>query len=179
MASRKSELKRKEEKLEKELMAGLKQQGFLATKTSDRFKAGRADLRIGHKDWAQMDVELKYNDWPMSELEKADGSEIDTGMTKLQWLKIGELNSHGMPAVCLIYFEALDEFRLTTLLRYPLSLAGGCVVRKLPPPRVIEGGELFVKAMELLHEQRYRFPGSGRWGAHNWRADTKHRLGPR
>lgn len=140
----------KELKLQAEMIKSLQTQGFFATKTSDRFKAGRPDLRIGHRDIGQLDVELKYS------LESFDeeGKEYDTGMTKLQWLKIKEMNEHGMPAVCLVYSEVLDLFFVTTLLRDTLPPVDRCVT-KLPSKQVLDGGQLMTTALGHLHDIGY------------------------
>lgn len=131
-------------KLQGKIIASLLKQGWFATKTSDRFKAGRPDLRIGHDDYGQIDVELKYSLDDFSE-------ECAVGMTKLQWLKLKEMNQHGLPAVCLVYSEPLDLFFVTTVLRDTLPPPARCF-KKLPGSEVLSGPVLFVKAMEYLND---------------------------
>lgn len=133
-------------KLQKKMIDSLHKQGWFATKTSDRFAAGRPDLRIGHDDFGQMDIELKYSldDW-------RDGVERDTGLSKLQWLKIKDMNKHGMPAIGLVYSEQFDMFFVTTLLRDTLPGVPRRVL-KLPGAEVISGPDLFVTAMEHLND---------------------------
>lgn len=131
-------------KLQGKIITSLHKQGWFATKTSDRFKAGRPDLRIAHDDYGQMDVELKYS---LDDFAK----EHEVGMTKLQWLKLKEMNQHGMPAVCLVYSEPLDIFFVTTLLRETLPPSPRCF-KKLPGSEVLSGPVLFVKAMEYLND---------------------------
>lgn len=152
---------RKEEKLEKELIGlprgrdnrktGLTLQGFLVEKRTERFKSGKPDLRISRKDLGQLDVELKYNDWPKESIWAV--REVDTGMTKLQWLTLREYNKHGRPAVCLVYFEAFGTFLITTdqVLRQPLRTPCRYVLPKLPAPQVMDGDDLFNLAMEYLN----------------------------
>lgn len=135
-------------KLQAKLLTGLHHQGWFATKTSDRFKAGRPDLRIAHRDFGQMDVELKYS------LELWDLGDYDTGLTKLQQIKIREMNQYGMPAVGLVFIEPKDLFIITTLLRDTLPPPARCVP-KLPGSEVISGPDLFVKAMEFLNDLGY------------------------
>lgn len=130
-------------KLQEKMIKSLLRQGWFATKTSDRFKAGRPDLRIAHIDFGQIDVELKYS---FSDFSKED----DVGMTKLQWLKGKEMRKHGMPAICLVYSEPLDSFFFTTLLRDILTPGRWCV-KKLPGDAIIDGGTLFNNAMEHLN----------------------------
>jgi len=139
-------------KLQAKLIPCLQSQGFLATKTSDRFKAGRPDLRIGRHDLGQLDVELKYLTFTMGQLwcEPEKPLEFDTGLSKLQWLKMRDMNSHGMPAVGLLYVEASEMFVVTTLLRdsltYPLRF-----VKKGPSDgNLIDGAELFSVAHRYL-----------------------------
>lgn len=136
-------------KLQAKLITSLQQQGWFATKTSDRFKAGRPDLRIGHNDFGQLDVELKYSleDWH-------DLKERDTGLSKLQQIKIKEMNQHGMPAIGLVFCEDFDVFFVTTVLRDTLPGPQRCV-EKLPGSGVIAGPALFVTAMEHLNDLGY------------------------
>ena len=161
----------KELLLQADVIKGLKLQGFYVDKMSDRFKAGVHDLRIGRFDTGQLDVELKYNTLsldklgidpdvsllgvPMS-LLRHDLPEFDTGMTKLQWLKLRDKNEHGMPSVCLVYFEALDYFGVTTLLRETLPPLSRRVL-KLPRPKVVDGVQLIRTARSHLSELGYLF----------------------
>jgi hypothetical protein len=131
-------------KLQSDLIKSLLKQGWFATKTSDRFKAGRPDLRIGHDDYGQLDVELKYSLVDFSEEEE------ETGLTKLQKIKIEEMNKHGMPAVGMVYVEPRNLFFFTAVLRDTLPPLQRCVNR-LPGSDVISGPVLFVKAMEHLN----------------------------
>ncbi len=94
-------------------------------------------------DVGQLDVELKYS---FSTYEVED----DCQMTKLQWLKMKEMNEHGMPAVCLVYSEPLDLFFVTTLLRDTLPGSERRVM-KLPGDEVIRGTDLFTVAMGYLN----------------------------
>lgn len=156
---------RKEEKLEKELIGlpkgknpaktGLTLQGFHVEKRTERFKSGKPDLRIGRKDFGQLDVELKYLRGSKDEIK--DMREIPTGMTKLQWLCLRTYNEHGIPAVCLIYVECYDQFWLTVnhILRRPLRWNEPCVLPKLPSPMVIDGEGLFETAKEYLKNVGY------------------------
>lgn len=130
------------------MIEALVKQGFRAKKVSDRFKAGPPDLRLGRSDLGQLDVELKYNNFPAI----SDAVTIDSGMTKLQWLTIRDMNEHGMPAVCLVYFECLNQFVMTTdrILRNPLT-GGYPMLSKLPQSRVIDGAQLFSVAREFLN----------------------------
>lgn len=157
--------RRLEEKLEKKLIGlptkshpkmGLTLQKFFVTKTSDRWKAGKPDLRIGRSDMGQLDVELKYIDWPKQSIDEA--REIDIGATKLQWLIIREMNEHGLPAVFLVYVEAYDRFIVTTdrVLRAPFHWGAPHAIAKLPDPQVIDGVVLFTVAREYLKNAGYR-----------------------
>lgn len=143
-----SPLKKQELKLQAEMLDGLHGQNWFATKTSDRFKAGRPDLRIARRGFGQIDVELKYSLDDFSE-------ETPTGLTKLQWLKITEMNEQDMPAVGLVYSAPLDLFFVTLLLRDTLSQHDRRVIRKLPRPQVIDGKELFEVATEYLTASGY------------------------
>ena len=139
----------------KRVDTGLIGQGWFATKTTDRFKAGRPDLRIARADFGQMDVELKY---VVDDYNKAPPEGIPAGLTKLQWLKLKEMNEHGMPAICLVYMEAHKQFFVTTVLRDIFPAANRCVT-ELPGGKVIDGAELFKTAMEHLYDLGYKYPG--------------------
>lgn len=129
-------------KLQAKILEDLREQGFFATKTSDRFLAGRPDIRIGRSDLGQLDVELKFCNLTVSELAIL-GPECETGLTKLQKLKIEDMNQHGMPAVGLVYLSELSMFVVTSVLRESLLAATGRVLVKLPRPRWVDGAELF------------------------------------
>lgn len=129
-------------KLQGDMLKSLRKQGWWADKTSDRFKAGKPDIRIGHASFGQLDVELKYIQDDFSE-------ETETGLSKLQKIKMEEMNKAGMPAVGLIYSEPLNTFFVTNILRDTLPPPARCAL-KLPKAEVIEGPVLFVKAMEYL-----------------------------
>lgn len=152
---------RKEDKLKDDLQKDLKEQGFYSEKVSDKFKAGRPDLRLGHLQLGPLEVELKYNDWPVELLE--DAAQIDSGMTKLQWLMVRRMNEHGMPAVCLIFYEALGYFGVHTLLRDTLPPPERRVTR-VTKGGVLVGSELYNTSMEYLHGLGYTYPHSRNWG---------------
>jgi hypothetical protein len=139
-------------KLQEKIMDSLHRQGWFVTKTSDRFKAGRPDLRIGNRRYGQMDVELKYSldTWDLPVV-------LDTGLSKLQRIKIREMNQHGMPAIGLVYSEVLDLFFVTTVLREALPDARR-QCKKLPGSEVISAPDLFVTAMEHLNDLGYQYP---------------------
>jgi hypothetical protein len=138
-------------KLQAELIGGLHEQGFYCEKQSERFKAGRPDLRIARGDVGQLDAELKYVYGSLMD------KEIDFGFTKLQWLKLREMNNHGIPAVGLV-FLAQHNFFLLTLDRvlHPASTGGPWTCLKLPAPRIIDGAALFETARGLLSDAGYK-----------------------
>lgn len=140
-------------KLQAKMIDGLHKQNWFATKTSDRFKAGRPDLRIAHRQYGQMDVELKYS------LEFEDEEEYETGLKKLQRIKIREMNDHGMPAIGLVFVEKRNLFFVTTVLRETLPDARRQCL-KLPGAEVISGPDLFVTALEHLNDLGYQHPGT-------------------
>lgn len=154
MTARKLQL-RKEDKLKGELRDDLVKQRFYCEKVSDKFKAGRPDLRIGHLDLGPLELELKYNDWPIESLEEAEL--IDSGMTKLQWLMLKRMNEHGMPGICLIYYEALGYFGVHSLLRDTLPPLERRVTR-VTKSGVLHGPSLYATAMEYLHGLGYTYP---------------------
>lgn len=134
----------------KDKASGLRGQGFYAEKQSERFKAGRPDLRLGRGDVGQLDVELKYFPGALEE-----GAAL--GFTTLQWLKMKEMNEHGIPTIGLVYVEQKDLFMLTldrvlgdpwTATRYACS--------KLPAPQIIDGAQLFEAAEGFLYDRGYR-----------------------
>lgn len=127
--------------------SGLLGQGFWADKTSERFKAGKPDLRVARLDLGQCDFELKY----VTELLD-DTTPFDPGFTKLQWLKLREMNAHGIPAAGLLYIECEDRFVLCNLLRPTLRQCRD-VGLKLPHPQVIDGVALMTAAKEYLHDR--------------------------
>lgn len=136
-------------KLQSKLMDGLKEQGFFVTKTSDRFKAGRPDLRVSHRHFGQIDLELKYLDFTPE-------GEFETGVKKLQQIKMDEMNKAGMPACGLIYVEPLEMFFVTAFLRDVLPPPHRCA-KKLPGSKVVDGPEIFNKAMGyLINDLGYR-----------------------
>ena len=141
----------KEIPLQGMMIKGLKEQGWFATKTSDRFIAGKPDLRIGHGDFGQLDVELKVVDGPIDR-------EIATGLTKIQQNTIRRMNEHGMPAVCLVFSNHVGLFYCANVLRANLPEIGHCVL-KLPKPLLISGKDLFTVAMEYLENGLgYKYP---------------------
>lgn len=146
---------RKEDKLKDDIRNDLVKQDLYAEKVSDKFKAGRPDLRLGHRIFGPLEIELKYNDWPIASLEAA--IEIDSGMTKLQWLMIKRMNEAGMPAICLIYYEALGHFGVHSLLRDTLPPPERRVVR-VTKPGVVHVPELYAVSMEYLHGLGYEYP---------------------
>lgn len=157
--------RRKEQELEKKLIGlpkgrkpektGLTLQGFHVEKRTERFKSGKPDLRIGRRDFGQLDVELKYIDWPKEALDAA--REVDTTMKKIQWLNMRTYNEHGMPCICLVYIEAYNEFVITTnqVLRTPLYKHGQRVLPYVPHPMIIDGERLFLVAREYLKNAGY------------------------
>lgn len=130
-------------------MEGLQKQGFRAKKTSDRFRSGEPDIRVGRRDLGQLDIELKY----YYGLRIPDG-EFETSIRKLQWLRIIEMNQSGMPAIGLVYIPDSREFLVTSVLRDTLSDDWRRVPRKLPPS-VIDGVQLFGVARRYIEEQSY------------------------
>lgn len=152
----------KELALQADLMKGLKNQGWYADKVSDRFKAGKPDLRTCHPVFGPLDIELKYNDWPLVELEKE--TEVESGLTKLQRIKIDEYNRHGMPSICLVYFEALNYFGVTKLLRDTLPPPSRRVLKLPNTKNTVNGEELFQVSLRYLYEQGLRYPASRHWG---------------
>lgn len=136
----------KELELQSLMIKGLKGQGFYATKTSDRFIAGKPDLRIGHANHGQLDVELKVVLGPVDR-------EVDTGLTKIQLNTIRVMNAHGMPAVCLVFSAHLGVFYCANVLRANLPEIGHCVL-KLPRPLIIDGHDLFRVSKEYLNEAK-------------------------
>lgn len=146
---------RREDKLKDDMRKSLVKQGFYAEKVSDRFKAGRPDLRLGHHVFGPLDVELKFNPLPAEEFLDPN-TVFDSGMTKLQWLKIREMNQHGMPAICLIYYDAFKFYGVHTLLRDTLPPEGRRV--KLPQTGTIDGQELVSTARKFLNDSGYVYP---------------------
>jgi len=142
-------------KLQSDMIKSLHKQGWYANKTVDRFKAGKPDLRIGHGDYGQLDVELKYQFDDFS-------VETDVEMTKLQMLTLRGMNRHGIPAVCLVFSEPLNIFFVTTVLRETLPPFARCV--NYIKSEVILGPVLFVKAMEHLNDLGHHIE------TRNWRS---------
>lgn len=139
-----SKTKQKELILQSDMIDGLVKQGWYCVRTVDRFKAGRPDLRIAKRGYGQLDVELKYSVDPWSE-----DAISDTGLRKLQWLKIAEMNRGGIPTVGLVFSEIRDEFFVTNILREPFPPKARRVT-KLPKPLIIDGAKLFETAMGYL-----------------------------
>lgn len=134
----------------KDKASGLRGQGFYAEKQSERFKAGRPDLRVAKRGLGQLDVELKY--FPGEPEEGAD-----LGFTKLQWLKMKEMNEHGIPTVGLVFFEQCDRFVVTIdRVLQPGLLIGPHSCSKLPAPQIIDGAALFEAAEGFLYDRGYR-----------------------
>ena len=129
------------------MIKGLLSQGFYATKTSDRFIAGKPDLRIARRDVGQLDVELKVVDGPVDR-------EVATGLSKIQRATIQKMNDHGAPAICLVFSSHLGVFYCANVLRANLPEIGYCVL-KLPRPIIIDGLDLFRVAKEYLNELGY------------------------
>lgn len=134
----------------KDKASGLRGQGFYAEKQSERFKAGRPDLRLARKDVGQCDFELKY-------LSASLEPGVELGFTKLQWLKLKEMNEHGIPAVGLVYVEQKDLFFVTLeRVLYEPFISTRYLCSKLPAPQIIDGVALFGAARGLLNDAGYR-----------------------
>lgn len=138
--------------LQADMIQCLKDQGFFCDKTSDRFKAGKPDLRIGSLKWGPLDVELKFCTLPMADLwlMPGKGQEFNTGLTKLQKIKLKEMNLHGIPAIGLVYLQAMDCFIVTNFLRDILPCEDRRVTRGPHKGNVIDGNELMATAMNYL-----------------------------
>lgn len=136
---------------------GLRGQGFYAEKQSERFKAGRPDIRAARNDLGQLDIELKVCDADVLH----DDGEIEFGFTTLQWLHLKSMNEHGIPAVGLVYLSRMNVFLVTVdkVLHRPFTPAPYTCL-KLPAPRIIDGAALFEAAKGLLNDRGYR---------HHWR----------
>lgn len=94
-----------------------------------------------------MDVELKYyHDGGVPE------GEFETGIRKLQWLRITGMNQSGMPAIGLVFIPDASVFLVTSVLRDTLSGSAWRVLRKLPPI-LLEGEQLFNVARRYIEEQ--------------------------
>lgn len=131
---------------------GLRGQGFYAEKQSERFKAGRPDLRVARNDVGQLDIELKY-----IEQSLFSGEPVDYGFTKLQWLHLKTMNERGIPAVGLIYFAKNNLFVLTVdRVLDPALPPPTHSVLKLPAPQIIDGRALVLEAKDYLHGIGYR-----------------------
>lgn len=130
--------------------SGLLGQDFWADKTSERFKAGKPDLRVSRLDLGQCDFELKYVREQIDDLDQL----FEPGFTKLQWLKLREMNAHGIPAAGLVYVECRDEFVLCNLLRASLRQCYPCGP-KLPKPLIIDGEKLIKAARVYLRDKPY------------------------
>lgn len=133
--------------LQPKIIDSLTKQGFLAFKTSDRFKAGKPDLRTSRLDLGQIDFELKYCTEPLSKIY----NEFDTGLRLLQQIKMKEMNKHGMPAVGLIYVEALNLFFVTLLLKDSLPPLSECVLKGPTDDAIIDGEALYRITKDYLN----------------------------
>lgn len=136
------------------VIGSLKTQKFNVIRVSDKYKAGRPDLRIGHKDHGQLDVELKYCPLRVVELwyEPGKPREFDTGLSKLQWLKMDEMNKSGMPCIGLIYVEAMEVFFVTTVLRDTLAHPTRYVIKGNSNANIINGSLLMGVAKKHLKD---------------------------
>lgn len=133
---------------------GLRGQGFYCEKQSERFKAGRPDLRVARGDLGQLDVELKVCN---ADVVWGAGGDIPLGFTKLQWLHLKTMNEHGIPAIGLVYIAKRDVFLLTVDMVLHGALSSPPVTcSKLPAPHIIDGVALFDKAKRFLHDAGYR-----------------------
>lgn len=139
-----SKTTQKELLLQSDMVESLKKQGWYVVRTVDRFKAGRPDMRIAKLGYGQIDVELKYSVDPWDE-----NALTDTGIRKLQWIKIAEMNMGGIPTVGLIYSETENVFFVSNVLREPFPPATRRV-KKLPHPEIINGAEFFETAMRYI-----------------------------
>lgn len=135
--------------LQPKLIDSLTAQGCYCERVSDRFKAGRPDVRVGHTELGQLDFELKYCTLENRKLM----SDIDSGMTKLQWLNLRNKNRAAMPAICLIYVQAFDEFVITDVLRPHLQRD---VLRVTRQP-----GDVWISARELFLTTKAYLQGNG------------------
>lgn len=134
---------------EKPLLAALRKQEWYADKLGFPLKAGRPDWRLSHAVFGPLDVEFKVSQ--LTERELGSGF-VPTGITKLQWLKMREMNAHGLHTVGLVYLPLSDEFVITDILRDDLT---GTPYRfkKLPKPWLIHGGDFYHMARGYLHER--------------------------
>lgn len=135
--------------IQPKIIDSLTKQGFLAFKTSDRFKAGKPDLRTSRLDLGQIDFELKY----CTELGEvvSSGKEFETGLRLLQQIKMKEMNKHGMPACGLIYVDSLKLFFVTLLLRDKLPPITECVTRGPTDDAILDGEALYRITKDYLN----------------------------
>lgn len=135
----------KELSSEKDILFCLRKQGFYAKKTVDKYASGKADWRLGRSDLGQLDVEYKY----CTVTAKGIMRPVKTGITKLQFLKMIDRNSHGMPSIGLIYVKVRNVYVISNLVTDDLTNKDYNVI-KGNKPHHIDGAELFKQAERYL-----------------------------
>jgi hypothetical protein len=134
--------------LQSKIIGSLTAQGCLVLKTSDRFKAGKPDLRVGKRGFGQYDYELKFSEDEFS-------TDAPTGITRLQQITLRRMCEHGMPSVGLVYSAPRNTFFVTMLLRDVLPPPPRCVIRGTTDVQTVDAQQLFNATRDYLYDLGY------------------------
>lgn len=85
-----------------------KNQGFWVSNTNDAFISGKPDMRLSRSDLGQIDIELKMLDISLSTYEAC--RKVKSGLTKLQFNEIRDMNAGGARAVAMTFYRKTDQF---------------------------------------------------------------------
>lgn len=86
-------------------------QGCWAASVNDKYISGYPDFRVKSPLYPHLDCELKICRAAVSTL--STDKEIQSGIEKLQFISLRDMNRAGIPAVGLIYIEKFDVYTFT------------------------------------------------------------------
>ena len=100
-----------ETELRQKMVKEAGKQGCWARSVNDKYISGYPDFRLKSPLYPHLDCELKICRAAASTL--SNGREIQSGIEKLQFIEIRDMNKIRIPTVGLIYIEAMDVFTFT------------------------------------------------------------------
>lgn len=100
-----------ETELRQKMIKEAGKQGCWAAGINDKYISGYPDFRIKSPLYPHLDCELKVCRAAASTL--TNGREIQSGIEKLQFISLRDMNKFGIPAVGLIYVKEFDVFTFT------------------------------------------------------------------
>lgn len=100
-----------ETELRQKMVKEANRQGCWARNINDKYISGYPDFRFKSPCYPHLDCELKICRAAASTLGR--NKEIQSGIEKLQFIEIRDMNKFEIPAVGLIYIQEMDVFTFT------------------------------------------------------------------